>query len=106
MHVRSGGAAGAAEEADLAVPGDMLPDRDRETMQVGVAGGDAVTVVDLDDLAVIVAISGEGHDTGSGGIDRGHVGGAEIEPGVIGGAAVDRIAAHPEAAADLVALQG
>src|SRR5438045_7776607 len=73
MDMRAGSAAGAAEKADLAMPGDTLPDRHGLTVQMGVAGRDAVAVIDLDDLAVIVTISGIGHDAGRGRVDRGHV---------------------------------
>src|SRR5207302_4984687 len=62
MHMRAGRAAGAAEEADLAMARDALPDRHGLAVQMGVAGRDAVAVVDLDDLAVVVAIPGIGHD--------------------------------------------
>ena len=103
--MRAGSAAGAAEKADLAMPGDTLPDRHGLAVQMGVAGRDAVAVVDLDDLAVIVTISGIGHDAGRGRVDRGHVGRPQIDTGVIGRMAVDRIAAHAERAAELIALE-
>src|SRR5205823_14470407 len=61
MHVRAGGPAGAAEKSDLAVPRDPLADRDGLAMKMRIAGGDAVAVIDFDDLAVIVAIPGIGH---------------------------------------------
>src|SRR5215469_15499642 len=62
MRMRTGRAAGRAEIADLLVQPDPLPDRHGERMQMRVARGDAVAVIDLDDLAVIVAIPGIGHD--------------------------------------------
>src|SRR5437762_10748314 len=96
MDMRAGSAAGAAEKADVASPADTLPDRHGLAVQMGVAGRDAVAVVDLDDLAVIVAIPGIGHDAGRGRVDRGHVGRPQIDTGVIGRMAVDRIAAHAE----------
>ena len=65
MHMRPGRAAGAAEKADLGLRRDMLPDRHGRAVQVPVAGREPVAVVDLDDLAVIVAIAGERHDTRS-----------------------------------------
>ena len=101
--MRPGGAAGAAEEADLGLRRDALADRYRGAVQMCIARGDAVAVVDLDDLAVIVAVAGEGHHPGRRGIDRRHVGRQEIDPGMQRGAAVDRIAPHPEPAADVIA---
>src|SRR5579884_1116171 len=105
MHVRAGGAAGAAEIADLGMRPDMLADRDGEAVEMGVAGRDAVAVIDLDDLAVIVAVAGIGHRAGGGGVDRRFVRRVEIEPGMERRAAVDRVVAHPERAADLVACE-
>src|SRR5204863_5216057 len=106
VHVRAGGAPGAAEEADLAVRRDALPDRHSLAMEMRIAGRDAIAVVDFDDLAVIVAITGIGHDARCRGVDRRHVGRPEIEPGMKRRAAIDRVATHPETAADLIAPKG
>src|SRR5204862_5470476 len=62
MHMRTGGPAGAAEESDLAMSRDPLADRDGLAVQMRVTGRDAVAMVDLDDLAVIVAIPGISHN--------------------------------------------
>ena len=74
-------------------------------MQMRVAGRDAVAVVDFDDLTIIVAIAGIGHDAGRRGIDRRHVRRPEIVTGLIGRVAVDGIAAHAERTAELVTLE-
>ena len=105
MDMRAGSAAGAAEETDLGTAGDALPDRDDVSVQMAITRRNAIAVIDFDDLAVIVAIAGIGHHAGSGRIDRRHVGRPEIFAGMEGAAAVHRIAADPERAADLVAFK-
>src|SRR5437762_11665819 len=92
MDMRAGSAPGAAEKADLAMPGDTLSDRHSLAVQMGVAGRDAVAVVDLDDLAVIVTTSGIGHDAGRGRVDRGHVRRPQIDTGAIGRTGIVRTA--------------
>ncbi len=84
---------------------DALADRYGLAVEMGVAAGDAVAVVDLDDLAVIVAVTGIGHDAGCRRVDGRHVRRPQIDPGVIGRVAVDRIAAHSEGAAELIAFE-
>src|SRR5438477_10178838 len=105
MDMRTGRSAGAAEETDLGMPRHALPDRYGLAVKMGVAARDAVTVVDLDDLAVIVAIPGIGHGPCRRRVDRRHVGRLQIDPGMVGGMAVDRVAAHPERAAELIAFE-
>src|SRR5689334_4554411 len=74
VHMRPGAAAGAAEKADLLMLGDPLPDRNDIAVKMGIKGGDAVSVIDLDHLAIVADIAGVGHDSRRGGMNRGHVG--------------------------------
>src|SRR5271169_4564098 len=74
VHMGPGTAAGAAEKADRLMLGDPLPDRNDIAVKVGVKGGDAVSVIDLDHLAVVAVIAGVGHDPRCGRMNRGHVG--------------------------------
>src|ERR1700736_2952271 len=79
MHVRAGAAAAGAEIADLLMRADPLADRDGKAVEMCVARSDAVAVVDLDDLAVIVAIGGKGHRARRGRVDRRVVRRGEID---------------------------
>src|SRR3954453_20240200 len=105
MYVRAGGAAGAAQKTDLGAASDALTDRNEISVEMPIAGGDAVAVVDLDDFAVIVAITGIGHGPRRGGVSRGHVRGAEILDGMEGAPAVYRMPAGPDRAGGLIAAQ-
>src|SRR6266851_1318082 len=54
MDMRPGAAARAAEQADLLAAGEMLSQRNRDAMQMGVARDDAGAVIDVDDAAELV----------------------------------------------------
>src|SRR5437016_3796979 len=105
VHVGAGAAAGAAEKADLLMLGDPLPDRDDVAVKMGVKGGDAVSVIDLDHLAVVAVIPGVGHGPRRGGVNRRHVGRRQIDPGMKGRAAIERIAARAEPALELIIIE-
>src|SRR5438874_10131238 len=101
VHVGAGAAAGAAEKADLLMLGDPLPDRNDVAVKMGVKGGDAVSVIDLDHLAVVAVIAGVGHGPCRGGMNRGHVRRRQVDRGVKARAAIERIAARAEPALEL-----
>jgi len=105
VHMGSGTAAGAAEKTDLLMLGDPLPDRDDIAVKMGVKGGDAVSVIDLDHLAIVADIAGVGHDPRRGGMNRGHVGRRQIDPGVERRPAIERIVARAEPALELVIIE-
>src|SRR3546814_3031459 len=52
MQVAAGRTAGRAHFGDLLPGGDLRADLGREARQVGVAGQDALTMIDLDDIAI------------------------------------------------------
>ena len=62
---------------------DPVADRYGLSVQMRIAGRNAIAVVDLDDLAVSAAVTGIGHHASRGGVNRGHVCGFEVDPGVL-----------------------
>src|SRR4051812_18972198 len=69
---------------------------------MAVAGLDALAVVDLDEIAVAAAVPfGAVDDAVGGGVDRGAERAGEIDPGMHGGAAAERIGADAEAAGEV-----
>src|SRR5271166_5862906 len=105
MDMRAGTTAGGPEEADLRMRIDPLAHRDGVTVHMAVDGGNPIAMVDLDDLAVIAAISGKGDDPGPCRVDGRHIGRDKIEPGVEGRPAIEWIISRTEPAADLIAFE-
>src|SRR5205823_11852533 len=84
---------GADTADDLADP-DRLADPHVDDREMAVAGGEAVAEVDLDHAAVAAAPAGAGHGAIGGGAHRFAGLAAEIQSGVHGGRADERIDAH------------
>ena len=64
-----GGAAGGADVSDDLSAVDVLAGGDGEAGEMSVAGGDAVSVVEFDEVSVTVHDVGEGDDAIGGGMD-------------------------------------
>src|SRR5262249_14956754 len=74
--------AGVADEAEDVSAADPLPGPDVEAGEVGVAGHEAVAVVDLDRVAVAAARTAEDHDPVGGRLDLGADRSRDVDPGV------------------------
>src|SRR5689334_14903828 len=97
VQVRAGRTPGRAHAADALADADLLADADRDHRQVGVAGLEAVAVVDLDGVAVAGAHAGERDDARRGRVDRLHAAAGEVLAGVVGRSAGERVDADAEA---------
>ncbi len=66
MKVVAGRAACAAHGSDALIDSDTLSGFDAGGCQVGISGFEAITVIDLDHIAIACADAHEGNNTGSG----------------------------------------
>ena len=98
VQMRTGRPAGRADGADHLSDLDLVADLDVDFRQMAVAGRQAVAVVDFHHAAIAAAPSRRHHFAVRGGAHRIARRGAEIEAGVHGRAAEERIAADPETA--------
>src|SRR5262249_38150953 len=105
VNVGTRGAARAPEQANLRMCLDPLAHRDGITMHVTVESGDSVSGGDLDDLAVCAAIPGIGDGPRWRGVNRGHIGGVKVQPGMDCRSSVEWIAARTEPASNLIPLE-
>src|SRR3954452_11265795 len=85
--VWAGGEGGRADRADRRARGPGAPGGDERAAEVGVAGAQAVAVVEHDGEAPAVVVAGEGDEAVGGRGDRGAGGGGEVQPRVEAGAA-------------------
>src|SRR5690606_14399945 len=97
VKVRPGRTAGAADSADDRAGIDLLPAAGVPSRHVRIASHHAIAMADLDHLAVTGLGTNESHRALSRRMDRRSDGAAEVEPGVHRRAAMERIAAVPEA---------
>ena len=74
----------------------LCPTLTVDLRQMAVAGGKPVAVVDLDHVAVAAFAAGDGHLAGGGGVHRLADVAAQVDAGMHGGAAEERIHAHAE----------
>src|SRR5919108_3357344 len=72
VDVRTGAAAGAAEESDLSVLGYCLSHRNGVPVQMTVDGRNTVTMADFDNFSVIGLVPGVGDDPRCRGVYRRH----------------------------------
>src|SRR6266566_4474003 len=105
VHMGAGTAAAAAEKTDLLMLGDPLSDRDDVAVKVAIDGGDTVSVIDLDQLAVVAAIAGIGHGPPRRGMNRGHIGRRQVDPRMKGRPPIERIVPGAESALELVIIE-
>src|SRR5665213_2395533 len=89
MHVWTGRAAGRTHHGDGLSALHGVTDRHHRLRVVSITGGVAVAVIDLDQIAIALAPSRPGHDTGGHGQHTGA--GGEIHALVHGLLAVERI---------------
>src|SRR5215218_3114448 len=101
MEMGAGRAAGRADAADERAGRNLLAGDDPDRGEVGVAGREAVAVVDLDHAAVAAGIFGRRDRAGGGRPRVGAVFGLEVEPGVHRRSAGEGIDAHAEAAREI-----
>ena len=97
VEVGPGRASGRADQADLLARRYALPGMGAKARHVGIAGDQAVAVVDLDAVAITLPAPGKTDCAGGGGEDRCADVALEIEPGVEGPAAGKRVGAIAEA---------
>src|SRR5262249_49504184 len=97
VQVRAGRAAGRADLADDLADLHVLTDLDQDRREVAVARREAVAVIDLDHATVATRPSGRRHRAVRGDAHRIAGRRAEIEAGVHGGPAEERIGAHAKA---------
>src|SRR5690349_7514068 len=88
MQVGAGGPPGAADVPDRLAPPDDLSGLDQGLGQVGIAGGKALSVVDIDQVAVFRMVFRKDHHPGGSSVDRSASLGIEVD------ALVDRLAAR------------
>src|SRR5438132_7231288 len=82
VEVRAEAMARTADVADHLALGDILAAGDGDLRLVGVRGGQAVVVVDRDEVAVPLHPTAVHDRTGGGGVNRSAGGGADVDPGV------------------------
>src|SRR4051812_34988005 len=91
MQVGTGRSARMPEESYLSPKRHLLPILDQDLVEMGVAGGDAEPVIDLDE-ASIGGMPARRHDlSGGGGRDRRAHGALQIDARVHGALAVERV---------------
>src|SRR5882672_688058 len=100
VQMRTGRSAGRADGADHLSDLDLIANLDADLRQMSVTGRQAVAVIDFDHAAVAASPSRRDHFSVRGRPHRVAHGGAEIEPGVHGGAAEEWIAADSEAGSE------
>src|ERR1700681_4775443 len=100
MQMRAGRPPGRSDRADHLSDSDLIADLDADLRQMAVAGRQAVAVVDFDHAAIAASPSRRNHLSVRGRPHRVAYGGAEIETGVHGRAAEERIAADSESAGE------
>src|SRR5215467_1000865 len=105
MHMRAGATSGAPEKPDLLMAVDSLSHRHNVSMQMSVESDDPIAVADFNDLAKIRPVAGIGHHARSSGIHRRHVGSRQIDPGMKRQPMIERIAARPKPALELVLVE-
>src|SRR5688572_10588274 len=91
VKVRPRGTARVAHAGDDLTPADGVADRHEIVDVVRVAGHVAIAVVDLDELAVAIALAGPDHDARRDGHDLGALAAREIDALVEGVAARERV---------------
>ena len=96
VQVRAGGAPGRADLADDLPGPDRLADAHVDRGEVAVAGGQAVAMVDVDHPAIAAAPARRRHLAVGGGAHRIAGLAVQIEPGMHGGRAGERVHAHAE----------
>src|SRR5689334_8809118 len=101
MQMRAGRAARGADLAENLSAPDLLADLDLDLGHVAVAGHQPVAVVDLDHLAIAAAPACNSHRAAGSGVNGIADLGAEIEAGMHGGPAQERIDPHAESGDDL-----
>src|SRR6202035_4533178 len=100
VEMRARAAPRAAELANRLVHRHHLPTRHERFVEVAEAGDDAMAVIDLDDLAIRSFRTGKDHAARSRAVDRRAIGRHEVEAGVEGLAARERVDAAAEGALD------
>src|SRR5436309_9817130 len=98
MEVWPGRPPGAADAADEGVLRDDLPDLDQDRAEVAVARRDAIAMIDLDHVAVAAGIVRGDHRAARGRPHGVTCRAEEVDPGMHGGAAEERIHARAERA--------
>ena len=95
-----GDAAGCADVSDDLAAMNVLAGGDGESGEVAVAGGDAMAVIDGDEVSVAAHEFGEGDDAVGGGVDRGAVGNRNINAAMERAFSVEGIDALTEGAGE------
>lgn len=106
VKVRASATPGAADLANPLIELNLLPSRDDDAMEMGVAGDDAVTVIHLDHFTVALFNAGKDDGARRRAVHRRTVGRHEVDAGMERLMLVERIGPAAEAAGDRVLRQG
>jgi hypothetical protein len=77
--MRARAPAGIAQQPNFLVQPDRFAGLHQDAVEMRVAGGEAVAMVDLDDLAIAGLAAGKTDNAGGGGIDRRALGPAQVD---------------------------
>src|SRR5690349_14921830 len=105
VKVAAGRTSGRAHVADQLAASDALAGADQDPRKVAVAGFDAATMVDLDEVAVTAAVvAGFGDDAVGGRVNGGSERSGEVDALVTGGAAAEGIGTNAVAGGEFGGL--
>src|SRR5665811_916962 len=96
VQMRAGRSPGRADPADDLADAHRLTDLHVNLREMAVTGGQAIAVVDLDHVAIAAFAAGDAHFAGGGGVHRFAGFAAQVDTGMDGGPAQERVEAHAE----------